>query len=433
MMKKRVKRLLAGGLALCMTAGLVACGKDSNKEKGGDASLGVKNLMEGVTAQAATPDNKIAEESLAAITDFSVRLLQNCVTEDAKENTILSPLSVLYALAMTENGAEGDTLQQMEEVFGLSRDEMNQALQNYKKLLPSGEKYQVTMANSIWFTEEESRKFVANKEFLQKNADCYDAEIYQALFDNATKDAINLWVEDATDGQIENILAKIDPNAIMYLVNAISFDAEWQEIYQEYQVREREFTGASGKKQTIDFMHSKEFAYLEDENAVGMMKYYSGRRYAFVALLPNEAMTVEEYVNSLDGAALRKLLDDKQNVEVNVLLPKFTCEADYSMRDILIRMGMKDAFDDILANFDGMGTVPDGYNIMINEVIHKAKIEVNEKGTKAGAATVVEMATGAAMPMEKPKEVILDRPFVYMLLDTARNVPIFVGTVMELQ
>ena len=184
-MRKRGKRILAGGLALCMTAGLSGCGKAEE-----ELSKEIKNLMEGVTAQAATPKGELTDKELAAITDFSVRLLQDCVTEDAGENTIVSPLSVIYALAMTANGAEGETLTQMEAVLGMPVEELNECLQGCMEHYENA-KYKLQLANSIWFTEEESRKFVANQSFLQKNADYYDAEIYQTVFDDAAKKAIN--------------------------------------------------------------------------------------------------------------------------------------------------------------------------------------------------------------------------------------------------
>ncbi len=423
------KRILAGALTFGTALGMTGCGKDTADP--GAVSEGVKNLMEGIKVQAAEKTTPAATE-LTGVVDFSVGLLQKCIEEDAGKNTIVSPASVLFALAMTANGAKGNTLAQMEDVLGMPLGELNATMPGALRE-QSGEKYKLNLANSIWFTEEESRRFEANQAFLQKNADSFGAEIYQTEFNEAARKAINAWVKDETDGMIEEILDRIDPDAIMYLVNAVAFDAEWQTPYKESNVWEETFTNEQGKEHSTEFMHSSESFYLQDENAIGMMKYYAGGEYAFAAMLPKEGMSVADYVQTLTGAGVQELLEGVEHATVKVKLPKFTGEADYSMSDMLIEMGMTDAFG-AKADFTGMGTVPPGDYIYISRILHKAKIEVDEQGTKAAAATVVEMnrATSAEPPKEI-KEVYLNRPFVYMIIDCESNLPVFMGTVMDLQ
>ncbi len=422
---KKKKRVMAGVLTLCTALGMTGCGK--GEEDFVELSQGVKNLMEGIEVQAAEKKTPTAEE-LIGVVDFSVELLQKCIEEDAGKNTILSPTSVLFALAMTANGANGNTLAQMEDVLGMSLEELNTTLPG-ALCEKSGEKYKLNLANSIWFTQE--RGFEANQEFLQTNAEYYGAEIYQTEFNDEAKKVINAWVKDETDGMIEDILDEIASDAIMYLVNAVAFDAEWQRIYFDFNVHEGTFTNEKGETQDAEFMHSEEGCYLQDEHATGMLKYYADRKYAFVAMLPEKGMSVADYVKTLDGAGIQKMLADKESTIVKVRLPKFTCESAYSMVDILKELGMSDAFG-LEADFTGMGTVPPERIIHINRVLHKAKIEVNERGTKAGAATIVEMTDGAAMPPERMMEVYLDRPFVYMIIDCENNLPVFMGTVMDL-
>ncbi len=424
--RRTAKRLAASALAVCMTAGLTGCGAGS--ETPDQLSQGVKNLMEGIEVQAAEKTTPEAEE-LTGVVDFSVELLQKCMAVDDGRNTILSPTSVLFALAMTANGAKGDTLAQMEDVLGMSLEELNTTMPGALRE-KSGEKYKLSLANSIWFTEENS--FQANQEFLEKNAESYGAEIYQTVFDDAAKDAINEWVDEHTGGMIKNILDKIPEDAVMYLVNAVAFDAEWRNIYKENNIYQGEFTNERGEKTTVDFMHSEEGYYLEDEHATGMLKHYAGGEYAFAALLPKEGMSVEEYVQTLSGAGIQKMLDEAQTISVGVKLPKFTCEADYSMAEILSELGMPDAFG-AKADFTGIGSVPAGEHLLISRVLHKAKIEVDERGTKAGAATIVEVLAESAMEPQEYKEVFLDRPFVYMIVDCETNLPIFMGTVMNLK
>ena len=384
-----------------------------------------KDLMEGIT-----PNNVNALDDLSSqnadVTDFAIRLFQ--ASNEKDKNTLISPLSVLCALAMTANGAEEETLAQMEEVLGMTTEELNLYLYSYMKNLPQGDKYKLSLANSIWFTEDE--RFTVNQDFLQTNADYYGADIYKAPFDKQTLKDINNWVKQNTDGMIPEILDQIPPEAIMYLVNALAFEAEWSEIYEKHQVKDGEFTKEDGTKQDVKFMYCSEGTYFEDEKATGFMKRYVGGKYAFVALLPDEGVTVSEYIASLDGESLNALLANPQYATVHTSIPKFETEYKVEMSEILKSMGMTEAFDMYNADFEGFGTSTDG-NIYISRVLHKTFISVGEKGTKAGAATIVEMKDGAAAEPTEPKEVYLDRPFVYMLVDCENNIPFFIGTMMD--
>ena len=344
------------------------------------------------------------------------------------KNTLISPLSVLCALAMTANGAEEETLAQMEEVLGMTTDELNLYLYSYMKNLPQGDKYKLSLANSIWFTEDE--RFTVNQDFLQTNADYYGADIYKAPFDKQTLKDINNWVKQNTDGMIPEILDQIPPEAIMYLVNALAFEAEWSEIYEKHQVKDGEFTKEDGTKQDVKFMYGSEGTYFEDEKATGFMKRYKGGKYAFVAMLPNEGVSVSEYIASLDGESLNALLANPQYGTVHTSIPKFETEYKVEMSEILQDMGMTEALDMYNADFEGLGTSTGG-NIYISRVLHKTFISVGEKGTKAGAVTIVDMKNGAAAEPTEPKEVYLDRPFVYMLVDCENNIPFFIGTMMD--
>lgn len=386
------------------------------------------NLMSGIEANAATTDVDITGESSIAITDFAIRLFQH--SEKDGENTLISPLSVISALAMTANGAEGRTLSQMEEVFGIPVSELNENIYAYTKALPVGDKYKLSIANSIWFKDDES--FYVEEDFLQSNADWYGAGQFKAPFNKQTLMDINKWVEENTDGMIKDILDSIPENAVMYLINALAFDAEWKNIYYDYQVQEGVFTKEEGLEQQVEMMYSTEHQYLLDENAVGFIKYYADEKYAFAALLPNEGISVTDYVNSLDGERLASILADPVDVHVNAAIPKFESEYKTELNDTLKLMGMTDAFDDTVSDFSGIGHSTIG-NLYISRVIHKTFISVDEKGTKAGAATVVEMkAESAIMEPEEIKTVYLDRPFVYMLIDCEANLPVFIGTVMDI-
>ena len=415
-MKTRISLVIISLLLVCaMAVNLTGCTME----------VQAKDLMEGITPNQVNALDDLSSQN-ADVTDFAIRLFM--ASEESGKNTLISPLSVLCALAMTANGAEEETLAQMEEVLGMTTEGLNLYLYSYMQNLPQGEKYKLSLANSIWFTEDE--RFTVNQDFLQANADYYGADIYKAPFNEQTKKDINNWVKQNTDEMIPEILDRVPVDAIMYLVNALAFEAEWSAIYEKNQVREGVFTKEDNTKQNVDFMYGSEGTYLDDENAAGFMKYYKGGKYAFVAMLPDEGVSVSDYIASLTGESVNALLTNPQHTTVYTAIPKFETEYSVEMSEILKDMGMPKAFDPNNAEFEGLGTSNAG-NIFISRVLHKTFISVGEKGTKAGAATVVEMADGAAAEPQEPKEVYLDRPFVYMLIDCENNIPFFIGTMMD--
>ena len=413
------KKIILGCLSLMLVCAMML------NLTGCATTVQAANLMEGVT-----PNKVSALEDLSgnnsAVTDFAVRLFK--ASEENGKNTLISPLSVLCALAMTANGAEDETLQQMEDVLGMTTEEMNLYIYSYMQNLPQDEKYKLSLANSIWFTDHE--RFTVNQDFLQTIADYYGADIYKAPFNEQTCKDINNWVKEKTDGMIPSALDEIPADALMYLINALAFDAEWADIYEKYQVKDGEFTKEDGTKQECEFMYSTESNYFEDEKATGFLKYYKSGKYAFVAMLPKEGVSVSEYIASLTGESLNEMLSNPECATVYTSIPKFETSYSVEMTEILKSMGMTEAFDPNNADFAGLGSSTGG-NISISRVIHKTFISVEEKGTKAAAVTIVEPGDGAAMEPEQPKEVYLDRPFVYMLIDCENNIPFFIGTMMD--
>lgn len=412
-----MKRFFALFLSLVVIISVTGCGEKSSR--------GTTDLMKDINASVINiqPD---ADAGTAAVTDFGMRLVQNSLKNN--ENLLISPLSVLSALAMTANGAKENTRAQMEEVFGMSIEDLNSYLRWYTDSLPQSENYSLRLANSIWLTED--TRFTPEPEFLQFNADYYGADIYTAPFDDSTKDAINQWVEDKTDGMIDQILDRIPDEALMYLVNALAFEAQWSEVYEKHQVRDGIFTREDGTKQNVEMMHGQEHRYLSDELTTGFIKSYEDRSYAFVALLPREGISMENYIAALTGERIQMLLSSAKNTPVLTSMPKFETEYSAELSEILVNMGMTDAFDWAKADFSAMGASEDG-NIHINRVLHKTFISVTEQGTRAGAATVVEMTDGAAMLPDKIQEVYLDRPFVYLLIDCENSLPFFIGVLMD--
>jgi len=376
---------------------------------------GVRNLSEDIATNDFGEINgiKICSESYW---HFSQRLLFDCFEEKGKGNTLVSPLSVALAFAMVAEGAEGETLEEIENTLGMDINELRELFYE--------DNSQLSIANSMWVNSSEG--FTVNEDFLERNAQYHKAEIFEAPFNRHTLEDINSWVSDKTDGMIEKIINQLDERAVMCLVNSLLFDAKWSTPYSEYDVDQGYFVTVENVPLAAEFLYGMEGYYLEDERATGFLKYYENCKYAFAAMLPNEGVSVEEYLMSLNA---EKVLSNIQACSVSTRLPKFESEFDVSLENVLKNMGMEKAFDEEKADFSKLGTVNNG-NIYIGDAVHKTKISVTEQGTKAGAATAVTLF-GAGAPQEV-KEVYLDRPFVYMIVDMENNIPVFMGTLMNL-
>lgn len=400
-------------------------------------SFQAADLMEGIepeeSASESLTDSMLDTEALNSSfvnnqMDLSVKLFQQSVAKTSEENTLISPLSISLALAMTANGADGTTLEEMERLLAgnNSMEELNSWFHSYVNKLPSDEEYKLSIANSLWFRDDD--RFTVEKDFLQTNANYYGASIYKSPFDETTVADINYWVNQKTDGMIDKMVDNIDEATLMYLINAVCFDAAWEESYSEKNVKEGSFTSHDGQERVVDMMYSTEFDYLEDDSVTGFIKDYEAGKYSFVALLPKENVTLEDYIRQLDGADLQALLSNKKKAAVKTVMPKFSYEYEVGMVDVLENLGISLAFDANNADFSGIGTAPEG-NIYIGDVRHKTFIEVDEDGTRAAAATSVAVQFNSAG--SQIYQVELNRPFMYMIIDNETNLPIFMGTMLD--
>lgn len=407
MEQRNTKRMLCLLLIAAMALSITGC---AAKTQAADLMVGI-----GSTVATGTQAKPTASQQ-AANMDFALRLFRTA--NEPEKNTLLSPLSVSIALAMTANGAKGETRAQMESILGMSVDELNAYYLALRAGLESNET--LRLANSIWF------KNAVDPSFLQTNADYYGAGAFQAPFDETTLEDINNWVKEKTHGMIPEILDQIPTNAVMYLVNALAFVGKWEEGYEPNDVRKGIFTCAKGTERSVEYLWSSETQYLQSPQATGFVKPYKGGRYAFVALLPREDLSPEALLMELDGGALQALLAEPQAERVNAAIPKFEAQYSVELSSVLKQMGMELPFDGTRADFSGIGGCAD----CISRVMHKTFLSVDEAGTKAAAATVVEMVELCA-EIEPEKQVILDRPFVYMLLDTQLQLPLFIGTMLD--
>ena len=408
-LSKRILSLLSLLLLCAVAVHLVGC-----------ATGTATDLMEGVTPRSVTALADL-DGGKEAITDFALRLFT--AANEGEENTALSPLSVLCLLSMVANGARGETLAQMEEAFGMTKDEMNLYLYSYINSLPQGKfSYTLNVANSLWLSEGSVKS-----DFLQANADYHGAGIFRAPMNEETKTRINDWVKEKTDGMIPTLLDDISESARLYAINALAFEAVWQNQYDADLVLDGTFTKEDGTELAAKLMYSTERKFLQSENATGFLKYYAGEKYAFVALLPEEGTSVADMLSSLDGDALQALLASAEDRPVEAAIPKFESEYETDLAAVLAKLGINAAFDPA-ADFSG---IADG-SLYISKSLHKTVIKVGERGTGAAAAGYFQME---CILMEEPeaKTVILHRPFAYLLIDCEANIPFFIGTVMTVE
>lgn len=378
----------------------------------------------------ATPSiSEVSEDFKKAFADFSFNLFREVVTQD-NENELFSPLSAILCLAMVANGADKETKTEMEDVFGMDIDSLNENLYLYTKSLYSADDCVLNLANSIWFRNEEGRLKV-NEEFLKTNAKWYDSQVFSEPFDDETLNKVNKWCEEQTDGMIKEMFDKLDEDAVMLLLNALVFDAKWAEEIKEEEENPSQFTNYDGKGNQVQMLSFFEKDYLSGDEYKGFTKDYIGNRYSFVALLPDENIDIYDFINSIDGEKWLSIWNSKKEVDiVDIRLPVFSYELEMGLVDPLKDLGMVQLFNTQTANLERLGKSSRG-NLYCSSVRQKVFIELTRKGTKAAAVTEATISDEAYM--EPPElQVYLDRPFVYALVDNSTGLPFFIGAITHL-
>ncbi len=440
------KKIIIPVICLCLVipASVMVLGskKDSNfvqKIKRVFVSKTISNKSTDITV-GMSPQKSEADFSSIAFDDefkhadytFTLGLMKNEISET--DNVIISPYSAIQSLGMLENGADGNTLTEIEAAMGgLSVDKLNGCLCKWREK-QSNEKSQLTMANSLWIIDnEELIKPVP--QFLQTAVDYYAPNIYTTPFDKHTRDDINAWINQNIEGYISKALDDIDPNAVMYLVNAVEFDAKWREEYLHEAILHGVFTDYSGKEQNAEMLTSNESLIIEDDHATGFVRYYRDEKYAFVAILPEENMTVNEYIEDLtpehfgELMAVSKIKEKDWQSQYTVSIPKFKYAYKTDLGDSFKEMGIKKAFIGEEADFSRISSASN--NPYLSRVIHDTYIQFDEKGTKAAAASLHEENVSAAIPMYENR-LVFNRPFLYAIVDTETDMPLFVGTLMSI-
>lgn len=436
MKKKMVCMVLAVLMGMAL---LVGCNNPGAENDSSDREDGSRTQE--TSEEIDLGDNVVSQEELQdGYLDFSMELLGQTVNmaENPGENVLISPASILFALDMAAMGAEGETYDQIASLIcpGASKEDLNDMAEDYMELLTESDEMKI--ANSFWANEATLvlRDVEMKEAYLDLLKDSYDAEARILDFNEAALEEINEWVDDRTDGMIDEIIREFPDDAFIYLINAMAFEGKWAEDYEEYQINEDGiFHNRDGIEETAKMLSSKESCYMESDAATGFMKYYEGEQFAFLAILPkDEEILLEDFLADFDGEAYRTFYESMSQEDVITLTPAFTFAYDNELSNLLRSLGMTDAFSEDLADFGSIAEA-DGFRFWISRVLHKTFIELDESGTRAAAVTAIEMKNDACaiVDFEEPKQVILDRPFIFAIVDTETGQPVFMGTVNSVQ
>jgi len=387
-----------------------------------------------------SPD--VSQGELATLVEgnsaFAFDLYHAVLENEDVDNFFYSPYSISLALAMTYAGARGETAQQMADTihFLLSQQRLHPAFNSLDiELSQRGEGakgkddegFRLNVVNAIWGQKE----YPFLTAFLDTLAENYGAGLRTLDFysdPEGSRQIINQWVSEQTEERIKDLLAKGDivPDTILVLTNAIYFNAAWLYPFEEGLTQEGTFHLLDGGTVTVPMMRQTEsFRYTEGENYQAVDLPYDGNELSMVILLPREG-EFESFEGELEVQRVADIVDALSYSPIALTMPKFKYESKIYLQEILAEMGMPIAFTPG-ADLSGMVSPPN--SPWIDKVIHQSFVDVDEAGTEAAAATAVVMIESAA-PGE-PKEVNIDRPFVFLIRDMKTGTILFVGRVLN--
>ena len=375
--------------------------------------------------------NMVDDRLHAATSRFAFKLYDQ-IKQGTGKNTFVSPASVMLALAMTYNGADGTTRQAMAralELEGMSLDDVNRAFADLKSALnPTDPKVQLKIANSLWVRNG----FALRPAFIKRNKAYFEAEIASLNFaDPAAPQAINSWVKTNTEGKIDKIVDQINSDDVLFLINAIYFKGQWQFEFKKENTKPDVFRLPGGERKQVPMMsQSTSYFYFKGKDFQSVMLPYGTGSVSMYIFLPDEQTGLDEFERDLTPENWETWMKSYGLAPGDLMLPRFKVEWELKLNEALKAVGMAEAFDPQRANFSQIAELSSG-NLFISEVKHKAWAEVNEEGTVAAAVTSVGVAlTSAQQPREK-FVMKVDRPFFFAIRDNRTGVVLFMGSVVN--
>ncbi len=411
-----MKQILSLFLIMSMLAGQPGGGTPSGEQ------TGVDQTEVSVSVTAPDPDTAYA--------GFALKLLR--ASREEGKNTLLSPLSVTLALGMTANGAGSETLEEFNDLLGMEPEVLDPYCQGlmdkYSRL---GGSSQTNLANSLWCDED----LTLTDDFTQTCRDYFDAELFHVdLQARQTVREVNRWASKATRGKVPEVLQKpFEDDAVLALINAVYFKNKFERPFKtSHSVWTIDFHNADGTVSQPQGMKNgtRRETYLSHHGGQGVVLPYDDGALGLLLMLPDEGVSLTEYLASWDGATIATLLEGQSDQKVSLEVPKFQAKWRGELKDYLADMGLTRAFSGG-ADFTPMGSSPRG-RIFLDSVLHEAVFDINETGTEAAAVTVITGMAGSARPPEEIIYLTFDQPFVYGIVDLDTGIPLFLGTLEQL-
>lgn len=421
----RLGRRYALAAASVVLMGVLGCSQ-VNTSTSVLAQSGLPRSQSPIQEKVLNYDSKI----VAANTKFGFKLFSEILKTDSEDNIFVSPFSVGSALAMTYNGASGNTKEAMAkalELQGFSRQQINSSNAALKTILENPDpKVQLTIANSLWA----NKNYSFNPEFIQRSRDFYTARVTNLNFtDTGTPSIINNWVDENTRGKINKIVETIEPSQVLILINAIYFKGSWTNEFDKKQTADYPFNLTSGKQKQHPMMsQTGDYKYYENEQFQAVnLPYGRDGKISFYLFLPKQNSSLKTFNQNLDAGKWEQWMTQFRKQEGFIRLPRFKMDYDVTLNDALTALGMGEAFSNN-ANFSEMGK-----NLAISSVKHKTFVEVNEEGTEAAATTSVGIVATSAVQKPEPFRLIVDRPFFCVIRDNQTGSVLFMGSIVEPQ
>lgn len=363
------------------------------------------------------------KDASAAMNDMGLKMVVVLSARRPRQNVFISPLSIFMALAMTESGAGGGTRDAMRQALsvppGLSDDQLRASSSALMKVLQAERGAELSIANGLW----SDRSMPMSPDFVKLCRTAYQADVTSVDFQNpAAANEIEKWVKEKTHGKITGL---ISPDALLntraLLTNAVYFHGKWAHQFPKKETAPQSFHLATGGEKKVQMMHqgSLSGAYRQGDGFEAAALDYRESHIRLYAILPSRGSRPEQ---ALAKISMQQLQAPAGHVELDLRMPRFTLDYKEELRDTLSGMGMDAAFQSG-ADFSPMGSP----GFFIGGVVHKTRLEVDEEGTTAAAATGVNML--ASVP--RVKTLVFDRPFALLLCDTQTNAVLFAGVVYE--
>ncbi len=368
-------------------------------------------------------------EILRATNEFGFDLLRQVHASDPSENSFLSPLSASMALGMALNGSAEETFDAMRLTLGFQKMELDDINASYRSLidllqsLDPNVKFQI--GNSVWYRHG----WTPEADYLERVTGVFDAQVAGLDFSIPTAaDVMNDWVREATNGRIEDIVVPpIDPLTVAFLINAMDFEGLWTGEFDPNETRDAVFHNQDGTTGTVRLMARDgivSFASGSGYEAIDLP--YGGEAFSMTIVLPGQGRTVGDLVDDLDATEWGALTSSFASRDIEIRIPRFRMEWESSLNDVLKALGMAVAFDPNEADFTRMFADALENQIHISNVKQKTFVEVDEAGTRASAATSVEVGTTSFTP-----PFTVDRPFLFAIRERFSGTVLFLGAVVQ--